>query len=140
MKPPNEASRGASSYIIAEGIDIAPLLSAFDRFKAALEVAQSDLEKAGAIQYFEFTYELCWKTMKRVLKERGKDLNSPKPVFREAAAEGLIDDPEAWFRFLADRNETVHSYKQAVADRIYRELPAFLRESEALIARLKSLR
>lgn len=129
-----------ASRTTVEGIDLRPLLAAFRQFSAALSVARSDLEKAGAIQYFEFTYELCWKTMKRVLKARGKEVNSPKPVFREAAAEGLIDDPEAWFGFLSDRNETVHTYKREVADRIYADLPAFLRESEKLIRRLQALK
>jgi len=127
-------------FIIADGIDIAPLLSAFGQFQASLKIARSDLEKAGAIQYFEFTYELAWKTMKRVLKARGKDLNSPKPVFREAALEGLIEDPERWFRFMDDRNETVHTYKKSVADRIFADLPLFEAGMIQLIDRLKNLK
>ena len=46
---------------------------AFDQLHDALQVAKSDLEKAGTIQYFEFTYELAWKTLKRILNGRGKD-------------------------------------------------------------------
>ena len=60
-------------YIIESNIDIAPLLMAFDQFHEALQIAKSDLEKAGTIQYFEFTYELAWKTLKRILNGRGKD-------------------------------------------------------------------
>jgi nucleotidyltransferase substrate binding protein (TIGR01987 family) len=127
-------------FRIADGIDIAPLLSAFEQFRAALAIAQTDLERAGTIQYFEFTYELAWKTMRRVLKARGRDLNSPKPVLREAALEGLIDDPEAWFGFLGARNETVHTYQKAVADRIFSELALFEAEVAKLIARLKMLK
>lgn len=72
------------SFFISDGIDIAPLLSAHLQFEQALKVANSDLEKAGTIQYFEFTFELTWKTLRRILKTRGKDLNSPKTVLREA--------------------------------------------------------
>lgn len=64
-----------SSFVIESNIDIAPLLLAFDQFHEALKIAKSDLEKAGTIQYFEFTYELAWKTLKRILAARGKDLN-----------------------------------------------------------------
>ena len=38
-------------YIIDSNIDIAPLLMAFDQFHEALQIAKSDLEKTGTIQY-----------------------------------------------------------------------------------------
>ena len=114
--------------ITKDGIDIGPLIYAFDQFQKALHIAQSDLEKAGTIQYFEFTYELAWKTMQRILKHRGKQINSPKPVFREAALEKLISNPEPWFLFLNDRNETVHTYDKKVANRIFSHLKDFEKE------------
>jgi hypothetical protein len=54
-------------FLIESQIDISPLLLTFDQFHEALQVAKTDLEKAGTIQYFEFTYELALKTMKRIL-------------------------------------------------------------------------
>ena len=42
-------------FFIESQIDISPLLLAFDQFHEALKVAKTDLEKAGTIQYFEFT-------------------------------------------------------------------------------------
>ncbi|MFZ3228763.1 MAG: HI0074 family nucleotidyltransferase substrate-binding subunit [Pseudobdellovibrio sp.] len=128
------------SYVIESNIDIGPLLSAFEQFHEALNIAKSDLEKAGTIQYFEFTYELAWKTLKRILTGRGKDLNSPKPIFREAAQEKLISDPELWFDFIKDRNETVHSYNKMVANSIFNDLHLFDREMIQLIEKLKSLK
>lgn len=129
-----------TSFIIESEIDIFPLLMAFDQFHEALQIAKSDLEKAGTIQYFEFTYELAWKTLKRILKARGKELNSPKPIFREAALEKLIDDPELWFDFIKDRNETVHTYNKAVANSIFSDLHLFDQEMLKLIDRLKKLK
>ena len=102
-------------------------------------MAKSDLEKAGVIQYFEFTYELAWKALRRVLAERGKPLNSPKTVFREAALEGLKEDAEVWFEILEDRNNTVHSYNKLVANSIFKDLTLFDSEMAKLIARLKGL-
>ncbi len=128
------------SFIIEDGIDIGPLLMAFDQFHEALQIAKTDLEKAGTIQYFEFTYELAWKTLKRVLAKRGKDLNSPKTVIREAAQEKLIDDPELWFDFTSDRNETVHTYNKSVANSIFNDLHLFDNEMTKLIDRLKKLK
>jgi uncharacterized protein len=63
-------------FIIESGIDISAMLMAFEQFHDALHVAKSDLEKAGTIHYFKFTYELVWKTLKRVLAGRGKDSNA----------------------------------------------------------------
>lgn len=126
--------------IIESNINIAPLLSAFDQFHEALKVAKSDLEKAGAIQYFEFTFELAWKTLRRILKGRGKDLNSPKPVLREAALEGFIEDPEIWFQFTEDRNETVHTYNKSVANAIFKDLPLFDQEVSKLLQKLRKLK
>ncbi len=127
-------------FAIESNIDIAPLLMAFDQFHEALQIAKSDLEKAGTIQYFEFTYELAWKTLKRILSGRGKDLNSPKPIFREAALEKLIDNPELWFDFTKDRNETVHSYNKLIANNIFKDLHLFDTEMIKLISKLKSLK
>lgn len=127
------------NHIAKDGIDISPLLLAFDQFHEALKVAQSDLEKAGTIQYFEFTYELAWKTLKRILKSRGKDLNRPKPIFRESALEGLIDNPELWFEFMDDRNETFHTYNKIIANNIFSDLHLFDSEMLKLISKLNSL-
>lgn len=129
-----------ASVIIEGDIEIGPLLMAYAQFHEALKIAKSDLEKAGTIQYFEFTYELCWKTLKRLLKERGKDLNSPKTVLREAALEKLIDNPELWFEFTEDRNRTVHSYNKDVANDIFKDLNLFDQEAAELIKRLQKLK
>ncbi len=129
-----------SAYMISDGIDISHLLSAFDQFHQAIQIAKSDLEKAGTIQYFEFTFELSWKTLKRILAARGKIQNSPKNVFREAALEGLIDDPEIWFTFIENRNETTHIYERSIAEKIYQSLPLFDSEVSKLVSRLKKLK
>ena len=129
-----------NSFVIEGGIEIAPLLLAYSQFTEALKIAKSDLEKAGVIQYFEFTYELSWKTLRRILKERGKDLNSPKTVIREAALEKLIDSPELWFEFTEDRKKTVHTYNKDVANDIFKDLHLFDVEMTELIKRLKKLK
>ncbi len=135
-KPKNQSD----SFVIESGIEIGPLLEAYSQFHEALQVAKTDLEKAGTIQYFEFTYELAWKTLKRVLAERGRLLNSPKPVFREAALEKLIDDPELWFNFTKDRNDTVHTYNKLIANNIFKDLHLFDSEMARLIDKLKKLK
>ena len=129
-----------TEFIIEGDIDISPLISAYEQFHEALQIAKSDLEKAGTIQYFEFTYELAWKTLKRILVDRGKSVNSPKPVFREASLEKLIDDPEVWFEFIEDRNLTVHTYNKLVANNIFKDLHLFDNEMQKLMQRLYLLK
>ena len=75
------------------GIDIQPLLDAFASFEEAMGQVTSDLTRDGTIQRFEYTFELAWKTMKRVLRAKGSEVNQPRDVFREAAADQLIADP-----------------------------------------------
>ena len=98
--------------VIVEGVDITNLLCArgvFERFRKHLD---SDQEQAGAIQAFEFSYELAWKTMKRILSKRGVDVQAPRDAFREAARNRLIRNPEDWFLFLEKQNLTSHTYKE----------------------------
>ncbi len=46
---------------------IAPLKAAFARFQEALRIRVDDLDRDGAIQRFEYTFELAWKAMKATL-------------------------------------------------------------------------
>ena len=42
----------------------------------------NDLELAGLIQTFEFSFELAWKTLKDLLEFEGYDATSPRSVIR----------------------------------------------------------
>lgn len=125
---------------IIQGIDIEPLLKAAGSFQEALTQVTSDLTRDGAIQRFEYTFELCWKTMRRLLRAKGAEVNFPKDVFREAAVDKLISDPQAWFGFLEKRNKATHIYKEEVANEVYAELPKFdkaLQEFLAVLSKRK---
>ncbi len=77
----------------------------------------SDIEQQGIIQAFEFTFELCWKTLKDYLVSEGfSDLNSPRQVLKQAAQSGLLRAPELWLDILDKRNLLSHTYDQALAD------------------------
>lgn len=118
-------------------VNLTPLIQAQQFLQDALKQAKSRLEIAGTIQAFEFSYELAWKTLKRVLAYRGIDVASPREVFRYAALEKLIIDPEVWFVYLKNRNMTVHVYNQDIADEIFTSLPQFLTSLNECIATLK---
>lgn len=85
--------------MIIDNVYITPLLKAFKKFEAFRVHTVTEQEKAGAIQAFEYCFELVWKIMKKLLEERGRIANSPKETFRMAALEGFIQDVEVWFNF-----------------------------------------
>ena len=121
---------------VVDGIDISSLLRArdvFERFRKSLNTEQ---EKAGAIQSFEFCYELSWKMMKRILEARGLDVKSPRDAFRQATVNKLISSPEPWFDFLVKRNLTSHCYDQKYVDFIVNSFDDFSREINIFIDNL----
>lgn len=103
---------------LIEGIDISSLLRArnkFEEFRLHLDTEQN---KAGSIQAFEFCYELSWKIMKRFCEKAGKTPYTLKEIFREAAVSGLISDPRIWFKFIEIRNITVHTYNEENVEKV----------------------
>ncbi len=103
---------------IIEGLDFTSLLKARSKFEQFRRNLSTDQDKAGSIQSFKYTYELAWKMMRKMLIVRGREFNSPREVFRAAALEGFVKDPEVWFMFLKARNSTVHSYDEVDADAV----------------------
>jgi nucleotidyltransferase substrate binding protein (TIGR01987 family) len=114
--------------MIIDGIDITSLLKASKILNDSYPIAHTQLEQMGVVQGLKITFELCWKTMKRLLEARGKILNSPREVIRAAALENFIIDPEIWFIFLKKRNLTVHSYNQEYLEDIIQICPSFSHE------------
>jgi len=114
--------------LLIENVNVEPLLKAFNKLEAFRFNTNTEQEKAGTIQAFEYCFELTWKIMKRLLDARGKIANSPKEVFRMAALEGFIEDPELWFEFLQKRNLTVHTYEEKEAEKVLSILESFSSE------------
>ncbi len=113
-----------------------PLLKAFAKFERFLLNQSTEQEKAGIIQAFAYCFELFWKAMKKLLLERGVVANSPKEVFRLAAQEGFINDPELWFEFLKKRNLTVHTYQEKEAEAVLAICPLFSQEINRFLQKI----
>lgn len=121
-----------------ESLDLTKLRKAQDTFERFRRQLQTEQEKAGAVQAFEFCYELAWKMLRRVITQRGVEVGSPKETFRKAALDGLIDDPEIWFQFQKLRNLTVHTYNQECLEEIVANFESFSKELRALLATLET--
>lgn len=133
-------------------LDLSSLRKAVGSLQRALKVASSQIKgkvstdneeviRAGVIQNFEFTYELCWKFLKRWLEKNvgGPDIDgvTRKELFRMAAESRLISDVARWFKYHAARNETSHTYDPAKADEIYAAAKLFVADAEALLGELE---
>lgn len=93
------------------------LNKAFARLKTACAQGHySDLELAGLIQTYEFTFELAWKTLKDLLTYQGYTVNSPRETIKLAFAEGLIADGEEWLRAMETRNLFAHTYEEQLSE------------------------
>jgi nucleotidyltransferase substrate binding protein (TIGR01987 family) len=81
-----------------------------------------DLQGAGLVQSFEFTFELAWKTLKDYLQAQGLEISFPREVIKQAFAANLIDDGALWIEMLDKRNELTHTYNQEQAKRAVRTI------------------
>lgn len=126
-------------FVIVGDINIAPLINAYTTLKQGIKDTNSQLERDGLIKRFEYTYELSWKTLKKVLAFKGIDANSPRDVFRAAARTNLIQDPAVWFDFIDKRNLTSHTYSESTADEVIDVIPFFEKEVHKLITTIKNL-
>lgn len=112
-------------------LDLSSLRLAIESLDEILKQPTNEFIRDGAIQRFEYTFELCWKFMQRLLKLRGVETGSPSQVIRSGAKEGLVDDVDSWLRFLKSRNLTVHTYNRKVAEEVYgdaKQFPSFAKE------------
>ena len=80
----------------------------------------SQLEKEGAIQRFEFAFELAWKTIKDYLEQDGIVVkpSTPRNVIKEAFAASLIDDGQVWIDMMLHRNLLSHTYNSKTFDEV----------------------
>ncbi|MCD6197533.1 MAG: nucleotidyltransferase substrate binding protein [Deltaproteobacteria bacterium] len=129
-------------------LDLSSLKKAIASLKNALNVAipasleampedQQEVIKAGVIQNFEFTYELCWKFMKRWLKVNIGTAYvegvTRRELFRLSVENKLIKDVDQWMEYHDARNETSHTYDQDTADDIFQVAQTFFSDALELL-------
>lgn len=102
----------------------------------------SQLEKEGAIQRFEFAFELAWKVLKDYLEAEGVQLesNTPRQVIKQAFSAGLLPDAQAWIDIMLLRNKLSHTYDQQVFEQALHTIrddyfPAFERLYDEFVVR-----
>ena len=135
-------------------LDLSSLRKAVGSLEKTLEVAddkdfisglsdnQKDAIRAGVIQNFEFTYELCWKFMRRWLEV---NLGSTyvegvarRQLFRLSAENKLIADVDQWMEYHDARNETSHTYNEDTAEDVFGAAREFIADAEKLLKALEA--
>lgn len=130
-------------------LDFSPLANAIARLDeiVGLHVRDPDdqVVRDALIQRFEFTYDLAHKSLRRAL---GAASATPDEIehmtfptlIRTADEQGLVkNDWTVWHRFREMRNITSHTYDQAKAIDVAKDIPTFLEEVRPLPDRLRAL-
>jgi nucleotidyltransferase substrate binding protein (TIGR01987 family) len=118
------------------------LLSSFakahSQLTKALAQPKDEFVRDAAIQRFEFTFELFWKTLQAYCQMQGVEANSPRASLREAFRMGLMDDDSRYMAMLQSRNLASHTYEETMAETIYASLPAFADAMRAVVAKIQA--
>ena len=76
----------------------------------------NEMEGQGLIKAFEYTYELSWKTLQDLLRDKGyNQIAGPKPVIEQSFQDGYISNGKGWMRMHQSRNLASHTYDEETA-------------------------
>ena len=119
---------------------LSPIKKALDSLSEILQRPQTESDlglRDGAIQRFEYTFELSWKLMQKILDLEHDPESTPsyskRDLLRTMAKRGLIMDAEPWFKFLDASNQTVHGYDDKQAEAVFKEVKKFPSHVEEFI-------
>lgn len=88
------------------------------------------------IKRFEFTYEMSWKAIKRVLAFVGMDASNPRACFKSAFTQGWIRDEHAFLVMMEMRNNTAYTYDLDMVKEITNDVPEYVEAFEGLYLEL----
>ena len=100
--------------------------AALDRLEETLSLPRDPVVRDSAIKRFELSFELSWRVIQSFLRDRGLDYRSPRDCFRGAFSYGLLPEEEVWLQMIQNRNLSIHTYNEELADEMYTQLPRYL--------------
>ncbi len=119
-------------------VSLEKIIDQYESLSVTSELKES--LRDGAIQRFEFTYELAWKSLKRffeVYMLENVDALIGANLFRMGFEAGLISNVNIWLEFKRNRNLTSHTYDQNVAHEVYEGLKLFVPEINHFIQKIE---
>jgi len=124
-------------YLEDKFVDLEKGIASIDE---VLKSPKSMLNRDAALKRFEFTFELLWKNVKLYLKQNEKvDCFSPASCFREARAILDMNDDiiETCLKMSGDRNLSVHTYSEEMANALFERLPNYLEAMKTIAGKIK---
>ncbi len=102
----------------------------------------SELEEEGLIQRFEYTFELSWKMLQDLLKDRGyTEIKGPNLTLQQAFKDGYIIDHDGWRDMKRGRETTSHTYNEGsaaeIVKNIYEKYTHLLVELEKMMIKIQ---
>ena len=91
----------------------------------------------ATIQRFEFSIELFWKLLQKILATKGEELVYPRDILRAAYKGKLVLNEQVWLSMAKDRNLTSHTYNEELADEIYRNIKNYFPVMQQTFSALK---
>ncbi|SNR61029.1 HI0074 family nucleotidyltransferase substrate-binding subunit [Desulfurobacterium atlanticum] len=115
------------------------LEEAISKTESSINTEDYPFFRDSAIQRFEFTFEIMWKAIKLFLEKEGIICRSPRNCIRELFSTGFIseEDTKKLLFMLEDRNATVHTYKETIAEEIFKKLPLHLNLAKKVLKVIK---
>jgi nucleotidyltransferase substrate binding protein (TIGR01987 family) len=121
----------------------------FENYKTALsrleklvelstEHELDDVEQEALIQRFEYTQDLSWKVIKDFYESLGEvGIQGSRDAFQLAFNRGLIKNASAFMQSIKSRNDSSHTYNEAIAQQVYLDIvevyyAAFIELKQAL--------
>jgi len=115
-------------------------LANYRTLDGSLPELMKDAVAESVIQRFEVCYDYMWKVLKRYLAEElglPETPNSPKPILRLAAENGLLNLPvEQWMSYADARTGTSHDYSGEKAQAALALMNDYVEDAIALYSKM----
>lgn len=131
----NEFKKAIEGFSYLVGVDLKSLEDILD--KRLIDGIEN-----GMIQKFEYSIELCWKLIKRFLKqEDGIDAKTPKQSVKEFYLAGYIDEDNylKLIDMIDDRNSLSHIYDEDEFKKIIKNFSKYVKVFEKIEQVINSL-
>ena len=88
--------------------------------KEAVEQPKNSFIRDSVIKRFECCWETGWKLLKLWLEEQGIIAPTPRQVWKESFAVGVLcGEADTWTEAQQMRNLTIHTYDEETAEQVY---------------------
>lgn len=124
-------------------LKINDLENSLERLCEVLHEKKSIIIRDATIQRFEFTFELYWKVLKKVLAYEGEESSTPRDTITKAYQYKILNNENTWIEMMDSRNKTSHLYDENTAELIYNKISQYYQimfETLVILKQRKSLK